>query len=200
LNNGHRKDEVKGGTMPETQTKYDELKDALMSSWDEYNRYELDCRQFFKRFRDKLADYLQCSVGQIRWLPFPESENEEQLRARGVVDLTVDRMMALYEDAFYEALFTILFDTGGINLRVKVKKAGECFSVDLEDWKQRVYEDRQENWNELSEYIFTELKNHFETRFKDFVRGQRSSIGFATPQSRRESRAMDTEEIEPALS
>ncbi|MBE9507725.1 MAG: hypothetical protein IMY86_06710 [Chloroflexi bacterium] len=164
------------------KTRYDELREASVHTRDLLENYEVECRDFIRQLRTELASYLECPVSRIEWLQFSESEPEEKRRAKDVIDVTLDRRMALQDNAFYQFAFKIVFDVGWVSLSLTVKQVDGHFIVDLGDHERKLRQDNQDDLQQLLEHLFDLTKEYLETDFANFVHGKPSRLGFRVSQ------------------
>jgi len=163
------------------RTKYDELMSASEKRRELYENYESECRAFIRQLRSSLVDFLGCSEEQVKWLRFAEEESEEEHRFKDVIELTLDRRMALQGDAFYQFGFKVMFDSRWVDLSLRVKRIDDHFVVKLGKERRKLQQDRQEDMDELVSHLFKGIKEYLETNFDKFIQGESSTLGFKTP-------------------
>ena len=167
-------------------TKYDELRQKMENNRKQFDNYEEECRQFIADFRSAIVDYIGCLDNRVQWKHFSPDEPEEKEKAKGVIEVTPDRRLALYANAFYGFVFQIqFFDpniviAGGnyLNLPMFVKKDGPKFTVKLGEVLKQV---DHADLISLINYLVSEIEEYLDTEFLNFLKGKEPpKIGFLT--------------------
>lgn len=88
--------------------------------------------------------------------------------------------MVLSRDTFYH--FTLRFDFGEdrIDLYLHVKMTGDHFVVKLGNGRREVRKDSKADLDALTAELFDIVRSYAEGRFKRFLRGESSTLGFKT--------------------
>jgi hypothetical protein len=164
-------------------TKYTDLQQKVDQNDQQFDNYEKECRQFVTDLRSALIKYLDCPDDRIQWLTFSRDEPSETRESKGVIELTLDNRMALYQDAFYGFLLRLKFYdpkrvvAGGkyVDLKLRVKKKGPNFIVRAGKNEKITTQDKL---SELVEYIASELEKSLDTEFHTFLEGEKPEMGF----------------------
>lgn len=165
-------------------TIYDDLYQKMKMNRKSYETYEKDCRQFIEDLRSEFIKYLDCPEDRVIWEPFSSDEPKELRDEKGVIEVTLDQRMALYEDAFYGFSFRILFYNpkkiiaGGNNiiLGIFIKKDNSKFTVKLGKDIEKFGNDEL---NKLSETLSLKIEEYLSTEFQFFLKGgEKPPLGF----------------------
>jgi len=167
-------------------TKYSELLNKSKKNLNQFEVYEEESHQLISSIRSALIEYLNCPEERLVWLQFSSEEPELSRKAKDVIELSSDRKMSLYEDAFYGFQFRILlYDpnvvvAGGnyLNLSILIKKEESKFTVKLGNELKKF--DNNQLYN-FAEYLVSKIDDYLDNEFHSFLRGvEKQPLGFIT--------------------
>lgn len=166
-----------------TKSRYDELMEAIEKRGRLYENYETECRNFITQLREGLINFLGCSEEQIQRVKFSEEEGEQSLYFKEIIEVTLDRFMALQKDAFYQFILRITFDSRWLDLNLRVKLVDEYFIVKLgkSEGKHKIQKTDQKDFDKLILNLFEIVKDYLGTDFEKFTHNKTSTLGFKPP-------------------
>lgn len=168
--------------MPEW--KYDQLREALRIFQVERKRYEEECEEFIRTFRQEVANYLNCAPEAVTF----EMYNEEELNTQTVpldqfVRFSFPPSMWLDNDAFWNFRLRISIDKGKeITIFFRVKKMADSFFV---GFLEEEFEVQEGQLKEPIEHAFNVVVDWLKTDHENFMKGEKKKppIGFKVPEA-----------------
>ena len=165
-------------------TKYAEILKKFKKNRAQFKDYEEETRQLISSIRTALIEYLGCPADRIEWLQFSSDEPESSMKEKDVIELSSDRRMSLYEDAFYGIkLRILLYDpnnvvVGGdyLTLSIIIKKKDSEFTIKL--GKELINFDSNE-LQRFVEFVISKIEDLLDNEFHSFLKGgEKQPMGF----------------------
>ena len=157
---------------------YEDLFYAADDAQKRFDGYEHACWAFLRDLRDGMEVYLKAPAGKLYWRRYSDRETTKELEHKGVVRLSASRHMVLYDDARYGAHLHMDIGKKQLMVPLRVKKTDNGFAVWLGEEKHEVGLGSKEDLERLIVQIVTIVKDHLETQFEAFLKGQPAVLGF----------------------
>ncbi len=157
-------------------SKFEELCKAYATSINNFSKYRDDCKEFASNLREGMSAYFQCPIEFTSLL-------EEQTQPLH----TLTGLMYLGDDTFWHIGIKITLykepkgglpqDTALLSILIK-KIDDDYFIVKLGNIKQKftIHNDKEDEFIDFYEFIFEQIKRHYEEGLKDFLEQNETSI------------------------
>ena len=156
---------------------YQRLSQVAQSDASRFGQYESQCRTFISTLRQSLVRDLGCPDGRVMWLPFVENAVETDPRAR-VIELSIDRRMALESTAYYQFVLRIEFEGCFVDVPGRLKKDSQGFTLYAAGTTYQVEKTEADTIRPVVLDLAARIGEFLECRFENFVAAKTSSMGF----------------------
>ncbi len=163
-------------------SKFKELCKAYETARINFFDYRRDCHTFASKLIDGLIDFLQCPKEQIKFIPLKKDYESD-------FTYTLMGAMHLNDDTFWHLGVGItlykepnIFPHETVLISFLIKEKSDSFTVKLGDSGKEfeILKDKPEDFNEIYEFIFNQIKETYEKGLKRFLEQKETSreIGF----------------------
>jgi hypothetical protein len=161
------------------QTKYNDLQNASTKMRNSYKDYEKECREFIRELLKGLIQYLGCDQKDIVWLRYDAPKNDEELKKNNIMEITPERLLILYNDAYYGFVLRIKFEAQSVDTSFKVKINGGKIFLHIGDVTKEINKNNPEEFNKLFKEIYNLTKLFLENNFEEFINNKsKRALGF----------------------
>lgn len=143
------------------KSKYDELRECLVSSKMEYNKYKTEAYHCAKNIYEKLQEYFKIPIPCIQVIPIGEDQNLDNV-------VTLSESLILLDDYFWHFGIAIIlyenenvFPHDSIQIHLQIKKGKNGFEARIGDESPLKRIETEEEMIIFLDYVFKKIKEEY---------------------------------------
>jgi hypothetical protein len=143
------------------KSKFDELRECLIKSRLEYNKYKTEAYDCAKKIFEKLQTYYEIPLPYIQVIPIGEDQNSDNI-------VSLSESLILLEDYFWHFGIAIIlyekenqFPHESIQIHFQIKKENNGFIARVGEDSPQMNVNSDAEIQAYLEYIFTKIKEEY---------------------------------------